>query len=121
MTPTRRTRGAPARPGGGGRPRSRRIRLAITGFHDANRAGGTFTLGGGAPQPLPGFPVGGGTVYPAARVVVTNTSTGVSRTLTTTGAGEYAAPNLEPGPYVVAAQAGNFKKAEHTGIRLART
>ena len=59
-----------------------------------------------------------GAVVPGARVVVTNTATGVSRTLTTGATGEYVAPNLAPGPYSVAAEAPNFRKAEQPNIRL---
>lgn len=52
-----------------------------------------------------------GAVIAGAKVTVTNTATNVSRQLTTTGAGEYVAPNLEPGRYTVEAEAGGFKKA----------
>ena len=57
-------------------------------------------------------------VVAGARITVTNTATGVARHLVTTGAGEYLAPNLEPGPYTVAAEAAGFKKAVSTTITL---
>jgi hypothetical protein len=49
-----------------------------------------------------------GAVIPGAQVIITNTATNTSRTLTTGGAGEYVAPNLEPGPYTVIAEARGF-------------
>lgn len=59
-----------------------------------------------------------GAVVPGATVVVTNSATGVSRSLKTGSAGEYVAPNLEPGPYTITAEATNFKKAEHPSVSL---
>jgi hypothetical protein len=52
-----------------------------------------------------------GAVISGAKVTITNTATNVSRDLITTSAGEYVAPNLEPGGYTVAAEAHGFKKA----------
>ena len=51
-----------------------------------------------------------GAVVPGAKVTITNTATGAARALTTTGAGEYAAPNLDAGPYTISAEASGFKK-----------
>ena len=51
-------------------------------------------------------------------MTITNTATGVSRNLSTNAAGDYNAPNLEPGPYMVTAQAASFKKAQRTGLQL---
>jgi hypothetical protein len=59
-----------------------------------------------------------GAVVSGAKVTITNTSTGISRILTTTAAGDYNAPNLEPGPYTVAAEAPSFKRSQHTAIQL---
>jgi len=59
-----------------------------------------------------------GAVVAGARVTVTNASTNLSRQLTTTGAGEYVAPNLEPGPYRVSAEAQGFTKAVSTEFTL---
>jgi len=51
-----------------------------------------------------------GAVIAGAKVTITNTATSVSRQLVTTSAGEYVAPNLVPGRYIVAGEAGGFKK-----------
>ena len=59
-----------------------------------------------------------GAVVAGAKVTITNTGTGIARTLTTTAAGEYVAPNLEPGSYVVTVEAPSFEKAQHTAVRL---
>jgi hypothetical protein len=59
-----------------------------------------------------------GAVISGAKVIITNTATGISRTLTTTAAGDYNAPNLEPGPYTVTAEAPSFKRTQRTGLQL---
>jgi len=59
-----------------------------------------------------------GAVVSGATVAITNTATGISRTLTTGTAGEYLAPNLEPGPYSIAVESPSFKKAQRTGLTL---
>src|ERR1700733_14092388 len=59
-----------------------------------------------------------GAVVSGAKVTITNTATGISRTLTANEAGEYNAPNLEPGPYTVIVEASSFKRAERTGLQL---
>jgi hypothetical protein len=59
-----------------------------------------------------------GAVISGATVTITNTATGVARNLSTNAAGDYNAPNLEPGPYMVTAQAASFKKAQRTGLQL---
>ena len=59
-----------------------------------------------------------GAVIGGAKITVTNTATNVSHQLVTSGAGEYFAPNLEPGPYTVAAEADGFKKAVSTQLVL---
>jgi hypothetical protein len=53
-----------------------------------------------------------GAVVAGAKVTVTKTSTGISRTLITNGVGEYVAPDLDPGSYVVSIEATGFKKTE---------
>jgi hypothetical protein len=55
-----------------------------------------------------------GAVVSGAKVTVTNTATSVSRLVTTTGAGEYAAADLDPGTYTVTAESPGFKKAVST-------
>jgi hypothetical protein len=59
-----------------------------------------------------------GGVVGGATVTVVDTARGVSRTLTTDDAGEYNAPNLTPGSYVVRAEAKGFKKIERQNIVL---
>ena len=59
-----------------------------------------------------------GAVVSGAKVTITNPATGVARTLTTGAAGEYVAPNLEPGPYAITVEASSFKKAQRTGLTL---
>jgi hypothetical protein len=57
-----------------------------------------------------------GGVVAGATVSVVDTERGVTRTLTTDDAGEYSAPNLIPGPYVVRAEAKGFKKIERQNV-----
>jgi hypothetical protein len=59
-----------------------------------------------------------GAVVGGAKVTITNTATGVSRTLIANEAGDYNASNLEPGPYSVTAEAPSFKKVQRTGLQL---
>ncbi|MBZ5665578.1 MAG: TonB-dependent receptor, partial [Acidobacteriia bacterium] len=59
-----------------------------------------------------------GAVVANAKVTITNTATGMVRTIATTAAGEYAAPNLEPGPYVVVVESPGFQKAQHAVVTL---
>jgi outer membrane receptor protein involved in Fe transport len=59
----------------------------------------------------------GGTVL-GAKVQITNVDNGVSRNLESNEAGEYVAPNLQPGLYTITVQAAGFKKIQRTGIRL---
>jgi hypothetical protein len=53
-----------------------------------------------------------------ASIVITNTDTGISRTITTSADGQYAAPDLHIGNYLVRAQASGFKAGEHKGLVL---
>jgi len=50
-----------------------------------------------------------GRVIVGAAVVMTDTQRGISRTLTTDGAGEFDAPNLIPGKYTIRVEAKGFK------------
>src|SRR5579864_550206 len=59
-----------------------------------------------------------GAVVPNATVVVTNTDTSVSRTLTTNGDGLYAANFLQPGHYEIVASAASFGKIDHKNLTL---
>ena len=59
-----------------------------------------------------------GAVIAGAKVTVTSVTRNVTRQLLTTASGEYVAPNLEPGPYTVTAEAPGFKKAVSTPFVL---
>ena len=59
-----------------------------------------------------------GGVISGAAVVVTNSQTGVARNLTADAAGEYAAPNLNPGTYTVRVTAPGFQGFERVNINL---
>ncbi len=59
-----------------------------------------------------------GAAVPNATVVVTNTDTGVSRTLTSNGDGLYTANFLVPGHYEVLASASSFGKVDHKNLTL---
>jgi hypothetical protein len=59
-----------------------------------------------------------GGVVAGATVSVVDTQRGVTRTLVTDDAGEYNAPNLTPGAYLVRAEAKGFKKIERTNVGL---
>src|SRR6267143_4631398 len=59
-----------------------------------------------------------GGLVKGAQVTITNTDTGVARTLETNDAGDYVAPSLPPGPYKLVVEAMGFKKIERGGIRL---
>ncbi len=59
-----------------------------------------------------------GAIVSGARVLILNTETGIKRELETNSAGEYVAPNLNPGMYEVTASAPTFKTYRRQGIRL---
>jgi hypothetical protein len=59
-----------------------------------------------------------GAIVPNAAVTIRNSETGGQRVLQTNEAGEYVAPNLNPGLYVVSASALTFKTTERRDIRL---
>jgi hypothetical protein len=59
-----------------------------------------------------------GAAVPNVSITVTNTDTGIARTLTTSSEGQYVAPDLHIGHYSVRAQATGFKVTEHTGLVL---
>lgn len=67
------------------------------------------TLGGGV------FDQTGGAIV-GATVTVIDVSRGVTRALTTDGAGQYVATNLTPGTYTVRAEAKGFQTVEHSGV-----
>jgi hypothetical protein len=59
-----------------------------------------------------------GAVVPDASVVITDTDTGVSRTLATSGSGEYVAPFLQSGHYEVVLGGGTFSKVDRKNLVL---
>jgi hypothetical protein len=59
-----------------------------------------------------------GAIVPRARVVILNSETGIKRELETNSAGEFVAPNLNPGLYVVSASSPTFKTTVRRDIRL---
>jgi hypothetical protein len=59
-----------------------------------------------------------GAVVTGAKVVITDTERGVSQTLTTNESGEYVAPSLRPGLYLITVESPGFKKSERPSIRL---
>src|SRR5215472_7681512 len=59
-----------------------------------------------------------GGVVSGATVTIVDTQRGLAATLTTDSAGEYNAPTLIPGTYIVAAEAKGFKKLERQNIVL---
>src|ERR1700690_3269285 len=59
-----------------------------------------------------------GAIVPNATVVIRNAETGGQRVLETNSAGEYVAPNLNPGLYFVIASAPTFKTTERRDVRL---
>jgi len=59
-----------------------------------------------------------GAIIPGVEVTVTNPATGLSRVVITDEEGRYAASNLQPGEYQIAASLVGFKTAVRTGVQL---
>ncbi len=59
-----------------------------------------------------------GSLIPSATVVVTNTGTGATRTLTTDSEGRYAATFLQPGTYEVILGGGTFGKVDRKDVAV---
>ena len=59
-----------------------------------------------------------GAAVPNAAITVTNIETGQTRSLTTSGDGQYVAPDLHIGRYTVRAQGAGFKAVEQKDIVL---
>src|SRR5260370_37121227 len=53
-----------------------------------------------------------GAVIAAAKVTVRNVETGATRVVTTTGAGVYAVPNLQPGTYEISVEVAGFGRTK---------
>jgi len=60
-----------------------------------------------------------GGVIPNAKVTVSNPEKGFTRELATNTAGEYAAPKMPVGEYVVSTEVTGFQKLVRSGITLA--
>ena len=58
----------------------------------------------------------GGAVITDAKVVLTNSATGVARATNSNGLGEYVFAQLEPATYSISVEAPGFKKLTQTGI-----
>ncbi len=59
-----------------------------------------------------------GAVVPNASVIITDTDTGVARTVTTTGTGTYTASFLQPGHYAIVFTSGGFGKLNRENLEL---
>jgi hypothetical protein len=59
-----------------------------------------------------------GAAVPNASLAITNTDTGITRTITTAGDGQYVVPDLHIGRYLVRAQASGFKAGERKDLVL---
>ena len=60
-----------------------------------------------------------GAAVPNVNITVTSNDTGLTRTLTTSGDGQYVVPDLKIGSYTVQASASGFKLAEQKNVTLA--
>jgi hypothetical protein len=58
---------------------------------------------------------------PGVRVLVTSVETGVQRSTTTNGDGEYTVPSLPPGNYIVTAELSGFKRSMAAPLKLDTT
>ncbi len=63
-----------------------------------------------------------GAAVPNAKVTITNLATHVPRVLTTNSAGDYVAPNLEPGVYSIVVEAPGFSRLarEHVSLEVGK-
>jgi hypothetical protein len=59
-----------------------------------------------------------GGVILGANVTITNVATSITRRLVTDSAGEYVAPDLEPGPYTIHIEATGFKQYDRPNLEL---
>ncbi len=61
----------------------------------------------------------GGAAVAGAKVTITETSTGIARTVTTNSEGGYVVPYLPPGAYKIEIEKQGFKKFSREGVQLA--
>src|SRR5829696_4170598 len=111
---------------------SRRLQMSERAWASFGRVAAVFLVSvalvsglprGAAAQAVTGTIVGTvsdstGAVVGGAKVTITNTGTGLTRTYTTDKAGEYTAPSLPTGTYLVTAEMTNFKTAALSGVEL---
>ena len=57
-----------------------------------------------------------GAAMPNTKVTITETNTGVGRSVTTSDSGNYSFPNLSPGTYTVTAEQSGFKRASRANV-----
>ena len=81
-------------------------------------SGNAFGQGGASGTILGTIIDSSGAVVPNAKVSIIQTGTGVVHETQTTGAGDYAVPDLVPGPYRVEVEAPGFSKAQVSGTVL---
>src|SRR5437870_2570822 len=58
----------------------------------------------------------GAAVIPGAKITLTNTASGVTRSVSTNERGEYVFATLDPGTYTLRAEAQGFKTLERKGV-----
>lgn len=59
-----------------------------------------------------------GALIPGVQVTITNTQTGLTRTVFSDSVGEYVAPSLPPGSYMISAEVPGFKKLSLSNVSL---
>jgi hypothetical protein len=87
------------------------VLLLLLGFAVTRGAAQEATIVGTVTDPS-------GAAVPNASITITNGETGQQKTITTNGEGQYVAPDLHIGRYVVRAQAPGFKVGERKDVAL---
>src|SRR4051794_32300162 len=59
-----------------------------------------------------------GATVPNAKVTITETNTGVTRSTQTNESGNYVFPDVPPGLYTVAVELAGFKRSSRAGVEL---
>jgi hypothetical protein len=94
-------------------------RLCFLGFLLMLSVGRLFAQGGATGTILGTVTDSSGAIVQNAQVIVTNVGTGQAYKTTTTSAGDYNAPSLNPGSYSLTVQAPGFSKAQTDQFVLA--
>jgi hypothetical protein len=79
----------------------------------------SFAQGGGTGAILGTVTDSTGAVLPKAKVTITNKATSAAYVTSTSSAGDYSAPSLNPGDYSVEVEAAGFEKSRTTSFNLA--